>query len=37
MAVIYYKRIKAGRMTLDDVPHHWYEAVKKMLEEDSNE
>lgn len=33
MAKIYYKRIKAGLMTLDDVPERWREEVRKMLEE----
>lgn len=33
MAKIYYKRIKAGLMTLDDVPERWREEVHKMLEE----
>ena len=33
MAKIYYRRIIAGEMTLDDVPERWYEAVKQLLEE----
>lgn len=33
MAKIYYKRIKAGLMTLDDVHERWREEVRKMLEE----
>lgn len=37
MAKIYYKRIKAGLMTLEDVPERWYEEVKAMLEENANE
>ena len=37
MAKIYYKRIKAGLMTLEDVPERWYEEVKAMLEENTNE
>ena len=32
MAKIYYKRIKAGEMTLEDVPTRWRETVVKMLE-----
>lgn len=35
MAKIYYKRIKAGLMTLDEVPERWYDEVKRMLEEDN--
>lgn len=34
MAKIYYKRIKAGIMTIDDVPARWRAAVQKMLDED---
>jgi len=37
MAKIYYRRIKAGEMTLDDVPARWYEAVKKLLEADTHD
>lgn len=32
MAKIYYKRIAAGEMTLDDVPSRWRAQVEKMLE-----
>ena len=34
MAKIYYNRIKAGIMTLEDVPLRWRAAVKKLLDED---
>ncbi len=34
MAKIYYKRIKAGIMTIDDVPARWREAVQELLDED---
>lgn len=34
MAKIYYRRIKAGEITLEDVPLRWREAVQKLLEED---
>ena len=34
MAKIYYNRIKAGMMTLDEVPQRWRAAVEKLLEED---
>ena len=33
MAKIYARRIKAGKMTIDDVPERWKEAVEKLLEE----
>lgn len=32
MAKIYYKRIVAGLMTIDDVPDKWKSQVEKMLE-----
>lgn len=32
MAKIFYKRIIAGEMTLEDVPERWKAQVKKMLE-----
>jgi hypothetical protein len=31
MAKIYYKRIKAGIMTLEEVPSKWKNEVKSML------
>ena len=34
MAKIYYRRIKAGLMTIEDVPLRWRDAVQKMLDED---
>lgn len=34
MAKIYYKRIIAGLMTIDEVPERWREAVRKLLEQD---
>ena len=37
MAKIYYNRIKAGIMTLEDVPARWRAAVEKMLEEDEDQ
>ena len=33
MAKIYVRRIRAGEMTLEDVPARWYEAVRELLEE----
>ena len=34
MAKIYYRRIKEGRMAIDEVPERWREEVEKLLEED---
>lgn len=34
MAKIYYRRILAGLMTLEDVPERWREEVRRMLEGD---
>ena len=33
MAKIYYRRILAGLMTLEEVPERWREEVRRMLEE----
>lgn len=33
MAKIYYRRIVAGEMTLEEVPERWREAVQRLLEE----
>jgi len=35
MAKIYYRKIKAGEMTLDQVPERWREEVREMLEHDA--
>ena len=32
MAKIYYKKIIAGEMTLEEVPLRWRETVREMLE-----
>lgn len=32
MAKIYFNRIKAGAITIDDVPQRWREAVQEMLD-----
>ena len=32
MAKIYARKIRAGEMTLDDVPLRWREAVRALLE-----
>ena len=34
MAKIFYKRIKRGIMTLDEVPSLWHDKVEEMLEAD---
>lgn len=34
MAKIYVRRIKAGLMTLEDVPAIWREKVKQLLEQE---
>lgn len=34
MVKIYYRRIRAGIMTIEEVPARWREAVQKMLDED---
>lgn len=34
MAEFWYKLVKSGRKTIDDVPEKWREIVRKMLEED---
>lgn len=33
MAKVYYKRIKAGIMTIDEVPERWRAEVQRMLDE----
>lgn len=33
MAKIYVRKIKAGQMTIDDVPERWRAEVEKLLEE----
>lgn len=34
MAKIYYRRIKVGIMTIDEVPERWRAAVHEMLDND---
>lgn len=34
MAKIYYRRIKDGRMTIEEVPKHWRDAVQSLLDAD---
>ena len=33
MVKLYVKKIKAGKMTIDEVPEKWREEVRKALEE----
>lgn len=33
MVKLYIKKIKAGQMTIEQVPEHWREAVRAALEE----
>ncbi len=37
MAKIYYRKIKAGEMTIDQVPERWRAAVQELLDEDEEE
>lgn len=37
MAVIWYKLVKSGQKTLDQVPEIWHDEVERMLEEDENQ
>ena len=34
MAKIYYRRIKDGAITIDDVPQRWRTAVQELLDAD---
>lgn len=34
MAKIYYRRIKEGRMTIEEVPERWRDAVRTLLDAD---
>ena len=36
MAKIYYRKIKPGQLTIDDVPERWRDAVQALLDEDEN-
>lgn len=36
MAKIYYRKIRAGGMTIEEVPERWRAAVQALLDEDSN-
>lgn len=37
MVKLYVKRIRAGLMTLEDVPRHWRDAVAAALDEDGKD
>ena len=37
MAKIYYNRIKAGIMTIEEVPSRWRAAVQTLLDNDNTE
>ena len=37
MVNFYVRRIREGKMTLEEVPARWYEAVKAALEEDDED
>lgn len=37
MVNFYVRRIREGKMTLEEVPTRWYEAVKAALEEDEED
>lgn len=34
MAKIYYRKIKAGQMTLEQIPERWRDAVQALLDEE---
>lgn len=36
MAQFYVKRIREGKMTLDEVPARWYDEVKQIIDEEDN-
>ena len=36
MAKVYYRKIKAGGMTIEEVPERWREAVKALLDADDD-
>ena len=37
MAKIYYRRIKRGEITIDDVPKRWKAEVQKLLDADKED
>lgn len=36
MAKIYYRKIKAGGMTIEEVPERWRQAVQELLDADGD-
>lgn len=34
MAKVYYRKIKAGQMTIEDVPERWRAEVQALLDQD---
>lgn len=36
MAKVYYRKIKAGGMTIEEVPARWREAVQALLDADDD-
>ena len=34
MVKLYYKRVKQGKMTIEEVPEHWRAAVQALLDAD---
>ena len=36
MAKIYYRQVKAGKRTLDEVPEYWSALVREMLDAEEN-
>ena len=37
MAKVYYRRIKAGLMTIEEVPERWRAAVQALIDADEDE
>lgn len=37
MAKIYYRQIKAGKMTIDNVPERWRDAVQALLDAEAKD
>jgi len=35
IATLFYRKVKAGEMTIDEVPKKWREEVRKAIEEDA--
>lgn len=37
MAKVYYRQVKAGKRTIDEVPEYWREQVRALLAADGKE